>query len=188
MSRIDLAFLKAASFVRDRSKAGQLTSWEEIQGELKRQGLLEPQPEAVSAEWQGLIKRRIGEQEDLEEIPGPDGLPRYFSATYLSKAYARLMVQRERNPLSLLVETVREHSALYPRPVPLDLFQDPPFGMSEEEIQQCLQEMKNLEPYQDIAQTTTSIGSVFLYSTRHLDPDYASLLAEWLDVGQADHP
>jgi hypothetical protein len=29
---------------------------------------------------------------------------------------------------------------------------------------------------------------VFLYSTRHLDPDHASMLAEWLDVGQYRNP
>ncbi|MDH7501067.1 MAG: hypothetical protein QHH30_11875 [candidate division NC10 bacterium] len=128
------------------------------------------------------------EREDLEEIPGPDGLPRYFCSTYLTPAYAAMLIERQRDPLSLLVQTVREHSLLYPRPVPLHLFQNPPFAMSEEEIQRCLQEMKDLDSCQDIAQIITSIGSVFLYSTRHLDPDHASLLAEWLEVGQCNQP
>jgi len=42
--------------------------------------------------------------------------------------------------------------------------------------------------YQDIAQTVTSIGTPFLFSTRHLDPDHASALAEWQDVGQVNNP
>jgi hypothetical protein len=48
--------------------------------------------------------------------------------------------------------------------------------------------MDGQEEYEDIARTTTSIGTVYLYSTRHLEPDYASTLAEWLDVGQANNP
>jgi hypothetical protein len=42
--------------------------------------------------------------------------------------------------------------------------------------------------YQDIAQTTSSIGTVFLFSRLYLEPDYASMLAEWIDVGQAKSP
>jgi len=48
--------------------------------------------------------------------------------------------------------------------------------------------MPGQEEYQDIAQTTTSIGTIFLYSTRHLDPGHASMLAEWFDVGQFNNP
>jgi hypothetical protein len=31
---------------------------------------------------------------------------------------------------------------------------------------------------------TTSIGTVFLFSTLYLEPDYATFLAEWVDVEQ----
>jgi hypothetical protein len=48
--------------------------------------------------------------------------------------------------------------------------------------------MARLKEYQDIEQTTTSAGRVFLYSRQHLDPDYAALLAEWVDVGQSTSP
>jgi len=44
------------------------------------------------------------------------------------------------------------------------------------------------EEYRDIMQTTTSVSGVFLYSTLHLDSEYASMLAEWLDVGQFENP
>jgi hypothetical protein len=36
--------------------------------------------------------------------------------------------------------------------------------------------------------TMTSASSVFLYSTLYLEPAHASMLAEWLDVGQFDNP
>jgi hypothetical protein len=48
--------------------------------------------------------------------------------------------------------------------------------------------MAGAKEYQDIAQTTSSIGTVFLFSRLHLEPDYASMLAEWIDVGQSKSP
>ncbi len=48
--------------------------------------------------------------------------------------------------------------------------------------------MRQQAEYQDIAQTTTSIGTIFLYFNQHLDPGHASMLTEWLDVGQANNP
>jgi hypothetical protein len=48
--------------------------------------------------------------------------------------------------------------------------------------------MRAEERYLDIASTTTSSPRVFLYSTMHLEPDHAAMLAEWLDVGQFENP
>ena len=51
-----------------------------------------------------------------------------------------------------------------------------------------LEAMAAAEGYGDIARTATSASGVYLYSTRHLEPDHAAMLAEWLDVGQFDNP
>jgi hypothetical protein len=88
----------------------------------------------------------------------------------------------------LIAEIVRENSAIYPRPVPIDMFKHLPFDLRLEEIQAYLAQMAKRDDYRDIKQTTSSIGTVFLYSTLHLDPGYASMLAEWVDVGQANNP
>jgi hypothetical protein len=106
----------------------------------------------------------------------------------MTETYARLLLQREGDPLQLIAEIVRENSALYPRPFPLGAFERTPFTMTREEIQRCLDQMSCHQAYQDIARTITSAGNVFLYSTLHLDPDYAATLAEWTDVGQHDNP
>ncbi len=90
--------------------------------------------------------------------------------------------------MRLIAQIVRESSAIYPRPVPLDMFRHSPFDLTPDEIQACLARMASQGEYGDIQQTTTSIGTVFLYSALHLDPDYASMLAEWADVGQANNP
>ena len=68
------------------------------------------------------------------------------------------------------------------------MFEDPPFELTPEEISSCLERMADQEAYRDIQRTTTSIGTVFLFSTLYLEPDYASFLAEWIDVGQVNSP
>jgi hypothetical protein len=40
----------------------------------------------------------------------------------------------------------------------------------------------------DIRRLRASDGSVFLFSTNHLDPSYAASLAEWLAVGRLQNP
>jgi hypothetical protein len=65
---------------------------------------------------------------------------------------------------------------------------EPPFDLTQVEILECLRKMAEEGEFQDISQTTTSIGTTFLYSNQHLDSSYASMLAEWFDVGQANNP
>ena len=133
-------------------------------------------------------KKTMEGNSDLRELPWRDGLPRYYSSQCMSEPYIRILLRKEEDPLLLIAEMVRENSSLYPRPVPIDIFFDSPFDLTQEEILVCLGKMSGQEEYQDIAQTTTSTGTIFLYSSRHLDSGYASMLAEWFDVGQAENP
>jgi hypothetical protein len=87
-----------------------------------------------------------------------------------------------------MAEVVRENSSIYPRPVPLDLFGHSPFNLTIDQLQGFLEQLTKGEGYRDIKQTTTSTGNVFLFSSRHLEPDYASMLAEWFDVGEFNNP
>jgi hypothetical protein len=88
----------------------------------------------------------------------------------------------------LMAEIVRENSAVYPRPVPVETFSDPPFDMTEEEIKTCLARMAGQEELKDICQTTTSAGTLFLFSRLHLEPGHAAMLADWQDVGPLTDP
>jgi hypothetical protein len=72
--------------------------------------------------------------------------------------------------------------------MPLESFIRHPFDLSEQEIIDSLDAMATKEGYGDIARTVTSASGIYLYSTRHLEPGYAAVLAEWLDVGQFDNP
>jgi len=185
----EAAYQLAAGMIRKKSEAGKLVFPEEILQALQEKNVLEPGRSAPSEEGlEAIVKETMKRNEDLKEIPGHDALPRYYSGRYMSDAYAGLLVRKEGDPLLLIAETVRENSKVYPRPICRETFKNEPFELTEEEISTCLQKMKEEDQYKDIAQTTTSEGTVFLYSTLHLEPDYASMLAEWVDVGQYKNP
>ena len=180
---------RVAELVRVKSRDGQFTSRTEIRQYLLDRQLLPSQPkEGEPDQFQPLLVKTLEENGDLKELSGKDGVPRYYSSVYLSDSYVRLLLRKEGDPLSMIAETVRENSLVYPRPLPLTTFSHSPFDLTREEIPACLRQMVDREEYADIQQTTTSIGTVYLYSTLHLDRDYASMLAEWLDVGQFNNP
>jgi hypothetical protein len=178
----------AIQVIRNRSGQGQLAGEEEILEELVGLGLLEGGAADLVAPTAKILSAAASECDDLATIPDQDGKSRYYSSQFMTAAYARLLVRREGDPLQLIAEVVRENSLLYPRPFPLGAFERSPFSMTREEAQRCLEQMACLQAYQDIARTTTSAGHAFLFSTLHLDTDYATTLAEWIDVGQHDNP
>jgi hypothetical protein len=174
--------------IRDRSGTGQLVGAEEIPAALREQGLLESEDVEQKAHLETMLGQVLKENPDIKAISGRNGIPYYYSVLSLSETYAGILVRKSDNPLWMIAEVVRENSRLYPRPVPTDSFREPPFGLSREEIKECLTTMGGQREYQDIAQTITSVGTPFLYSKQHLDPDHAFTLAEWLDVGQVNNP
>ena len=177
-----------AQMIRDRSEAGQLIQFEEISAQLNGQGLLNSEFADETSDPKSVLGRVLASHDDIREIHTSKGIPCYYSMRSLSGTYAGILVRKGENPLPLLAHVVRENSRLYPRPVSLDIFRESPFDLTREEVEDCLERMREQREYQDVAQTTTSIGTVFLYSREHLDPDYASMLAEWSDVGQANNP
>ncbi len=116
------------------------------------------------------------------------GTPFYYSSLYLTEAYARLLVHKRAGPRQLIAATVRYYAGAYRRPLTVEMFTQPPFLFTAEEIRACLDLMAQTEDYEDIAATSASAGGIYLYSTRFLDEDHAAMLAEWLDAGQAANP
>lgn len=175
-----------AGAIRRQSTAGMLVTPEEIFDVLRREGRLAP--ERDRHEWDNIPEDLIGEEKDIKRIVDQAGKPYYYSARYLNEAYALILLKRKDNVLELMAEIVRENSRVYPRPVPLNLFMDPPFSMSPAEIDACRKKMAESKDYGDIAGTITSTGTTFFYSTLYLKPSHAEYLAEWLDVGQSENP
>ena len=127
------------------------------------------------------------DQQDLQVINDPEGMEYYYSFNHMSNTYAGILV-RKKSSIIQIAETIRENSRLYPRPIPLDLFVDPPFDLQPEDIETALTMMNGRAEFNDIAHTTTSVGTIYLYSTRYLEHDYAQFLAERQDVGLAANP
>ena len=173
-----------ASLIRQKSRAGRLITDDAILHLLREQ-----KDRPLQAEEFGSLLRNTMEQNgDLNELVSADGSRHYYSSKFMTSAYASLLLRKQGNPLLLMAQIIRQHSAEYPRPVPLDLFTQTPFNFSREEVQGILERMTAREEFRDIAQTTTSAFRVFLYSTRYLEPAHASMLAEWLDTGQSENP
>ena len=128
------------------------------------------------------------EHEDLRRMALHDGSLFYYSSMFMSETFARLLLHKKEGAVPLIAHTVREDSARYPRPTPVDVFKEPPFEVSPEEVMSCLEHMSGQGEYQDIRQVSTSMGRVFLYSAKHLDRDHALMLAEWIDAGQFENP
>lgn len=177
-----------AEFIRERSKAGELLALADLKAAFAdgqapgADPTAEPVPAAV------LIQEAMSTHPDIRVILDDAGGAHYFSEQSMTGAYARMLLLKGQGPLGMMAEVIREHSRVYPRPVPLALFQAAPFSLSDDELACCLQEVPGNARYRDIARLTTSIGNVFLYSTDHLDTGYAAMLAEWADVGQAQNP
>jgi hypothetical protein len=169
-----------SEFIRTASGDARLASKEEI---LQIDGLWgDEEPRDLDQ----ILRETLDSNEDLCELSTASG-SFYYSTLHMTEPYARILAGKE-SPLRLIAEVVRENSETYPRPVPVDAFKEPPFGMTDEEIRAFLSLIESGEGMEDIRRTITSIGTVFLFSTLHLDPDHAAMLAERLDVGQLIDP
>lgn len=177
-----------AGMIRHSSEAGQLTSKSEILRRVIDQHLSTSPAVDRGEEAEWILRETVEKSQDLHELVNHEGSTRYYSSLSMTESYARILNQKQINHLQLIAEIVRQDSAVYPRPVPLDMFTQPPFDLTLQEALNDLQRMATEEQYGDILQTTTSASRVFLYSTLYLDPEYASVLAEWFDVGQFDNP
>lgn len=177
-----------AAMIRQESEQGKLISESEIFSKMTDKHLLALPPADPLEEVRNILRKCVEESEDLYELSVEDGSRRYYSSHFMTETYARILLQKQGDPLRLIAETVRKNSAVYPRPVPLDIFTQPPFDLARQEVLNNLERMAADEQYRDILPTTTSAYSVFLYSTLHLEPDHAAMLAEWLDVGRFNNP
>jgi hypothetical protein len=178
----DSASMVVAEAIRRSSEAGRFIPHSELLKKLIERNLLMPGGEESEPAFETVIKKTREENQDIRAIPDRDGTPRYYSSRFMSETYCGILLKKEGDPLVLIAESVRENSALYPRPVSLEMFGNPA------EVDSCIVQMAGRDEYKDIEKITTSAEGVFLYSTSYLEPGHAAMLAEWLDVGQFDHP
>jgi len=189
MMKKEKAAAKAiVDMIRQGSEAGQLISESEILRRVADEQLLASPAANRAEEAETILEKVMEENEDLNELAGSDGSRHYYSSQFMTQAYATILLQKQGDPLRLIAEIVRQNSEVYPRPVPLDIFTRPPFDLTRQEVLNNLERMAADEEYRDVVPTTTSASRMFLYSTLYLESEHASMLAEWLDVGQFNNP
>ena len=129
-----------AAMIRQSSEAGQLIAESEILRRLVEQHLF-PHPPWTVRKRPAVLREVLAGREDLHELVAPDGTRYYYSSPFMTEAYATILLRKQGDPLRLIAETVRENSAAYPRPVPLDIFTQPPFDFSRQEVLNYLERM-----------------------------------------------
>jgi hypothetical protein len=112
-----------------------------------------------------------------------------YSTRHMTRQYAETAARIAEGDITrLIAEAVRADSATYPRPTPVETFAGQPFGLAHDQISQALARMLADPGFYDIHTVTSSNGTLFLFSTRHLEPAHAASLAEWLAVGRSNNP
>lgn len=103
-----------------------------------------------------------------------------YDETLMTASYARwAFLAAEDNPVVTFVECVREDSRVYPRPYAAECLKNPPFRMTDEQIEETWRTVRDSGNYPDIERTEASNGDMYYYSTQYLESGYAASLAEY---------
>ena len=176
-----------ARLIRAACEEGRLLDKTELLRRLRERPAAPDAPAVSQEALEEEIAASLAGDPDLAVVHGPDGDEFYRCASLMSATYAGILAGK-RAPCLLMAETVRKNSKEYPRPVALDIFEYPPFDLDPQSIRMCLRRMAAEADFDDISFVESSVGTVYLYSTRHLDREYAAFLAERLDVDLALNP
>lgn len=177
----------AVEVVIQASREGRLTTEDDVSQALAAGGLFHPvegggdsdgaRRTPTEKEAAAALAGILAGHPRLASFEGLSGQTVYHSPDLLSLTYARIL-DRKGSPLLLMAEEIRANSRDYPRPVPVELFEAPPFDLTPAEIEHTLGIMAADPQYQDISFTPTSTGAVYLFSTLHLERGYAQFLAQ----------
>jgi hypothetical protein len=167
----------AAEAVRAASHELRLPDCGEVLEALVAGGHFGAAETAAPEEARALLPDLLAGRPDLAVLESRTGRTLHYAPELLSHTYARIL-DRKGSPLQLMAEEIRINSRDYPRPVPVDLFAGPPFGLAPEDIARALAAMAAAPEYRDISSATTATGAVYLFSTRHLERGYAIFLAQ----------
>ncbi len=120
--------------------------------------------------------------DDIAVLQGVGGAYLY-SRTHMTDTYAHWsFLAKEDNDVTTFVETVREESRVYPRPMPVVSLCNAPFRFDVNRITAAWEVARESGDYPDIETLTASNGDVYYFSTDSLSRVHAQSLAEWASV------
>jgi len=176
-----------AQLIRAACEQGRLPAKAELFRSLRERPAGPDAPAPTLEQLEEELGKALADDPELALVRGPDGEEFYRHVGLMSATYAEILAGKSM-PCLLIARTVRKNSQEYPRPIALDIFEYPPFDLDPRSIRACLRSMAADAGFDDIRFVESSAGTVYLYSTRHLERDYAAFLAERLDVGLALNP
>jgi hypothetical protein len=177
-----------ADFIRESSRAEKLATEADIAVGIASRLLKTSGMEIRSSDFATFLQSALSTHDDIEQIRDHLGNILYFSERSMTRAFAGMLLLARLGTSGMMAEIIREQSLKYRRPVPCSLFQCSPFSLAREEIAASMNTMTNAPSFRDIRFLTASSGAVFAFSTTHLAPEQAALLAEWSDSGQVENP
>lgn len=112
-----------------------------------------------------------------------------YSKPLLSSSFAHaLFITTENDDFSTFIDVVRTESRVYPRPVSILDFMNPPYLWSIEKTRELFDSIGDEEAFADIHSCKTSLDETFFYSTRFLSDAQGRALAEFYGVEKGRNP
>lgn len=112
-----------------------------------------------------------------------------YSVALLSHSFARALYHTaEDSDVATFVDVVRTESSVYPRPVSIDSFMNPPYLWARSKTREVFEKVRGTESFKDIHETHTSTGVTYYYSDMYLSEAQAKSLAQWYGVERAMNP
>lgn len=120
--------------------------------------------------------------DDIRVIEGAHDVYLY-SAELMSDNFAHwAFLSQEGDDVATLVDTVREESRVYPRPMLARSLTNAPYGLALEHVYEVFEQVAASGDYPDIQRCAASNGDVYYYSTTYLSTAQAKALAQWYSV------
>lgn len=150
-------------------------------------------PKPLEVQLEG---RELGEDEPLPEPDVSDVVLLFgkksvylYSKPLLSSSFAHaLFITTENDDFSTFIDVVRTESRVYPRPISILDFMNPPYLWSTEKTHELFESIGDEEAFSDIHVCETSLGETFFYSTRYLSDAQGKALAEFYGVEKGRNP
>ncbi len=144
------------------------------------------EPREIAPEYfDEIIEEVLNGDYKVKRFASWDDKTYYHFLPLMSSSYAKILSAKN-NPYQLVLDTIRDNSRIYPRPVGVYLFEYSPFNMKMDEIKAILDKIAVDENAKDIRVSITSQESVYLYSNKYLEDAYADFLAEEMDRGTGE--
>lgn len=125
---------------------------------------------------------------DVAIIYGKKGIYLY-SKPLMSHSFAHaLFLTTENDDLATFIDVVRNESKVYPRPVSIDAFMNPPYLWPREKTRKVFTQAGAEASFKDIHAVRASNNKEYYYSDLYLNEAQARSLAEWYEVEKPSNP